>query len=443
MSLKFIDLFAGLGGFHLALSKLGHKCVFACELREDLQKQYKVNFPDTPIAGDITRISPKDVPHHDILCAGFPCQPFSQAGKREGFSDSEGRGNLFDYICGIIGEHHPTYILLENVANLKGHDEKRTWTTIKSKLENLNYYVADPEILSPHQFGIPQHRRRIYIVCINRQLGNLDGFSFPKPNNRLCDISKIIDPNATDIVKIKPDTRRQLEVWQEFIDLTIEHGHQIPTFPIWAMEFGATYKYEEMAPAFQTPQELLGKKGNLGKEIRGVSFKDCIRQLPIYAQTDKTVVFPHWKIRYIQQNREFYSKNESWLKPWLKKVANYDNSHLKMEWNCGKDATPTIEDKIVQFRASGIRIKLPTFSPALNLVGTQIPIFPWAKLPQSIIEKGEPHKGRYMTLYEAAKLQGLHELQFNELSTSRAFEALGNAVNATIVKHIAKNLINR
>lgn len=125
MPLRFIDLFAGLGGFHFALSELGHRCVFASELREDLQKLYRVNFPGTRIEGDITKILPKNIPPHDILCAGFPCQPFSQAGKRQGFNDEKDRGNLFYNICDILEYHHPQYVLLENVSNLKGHNEKK------------------------------------------------------------------------------------------------------------------------------------------------------------------------------------------------------------------------------------------------------------------------------------------------------------------------------
>lgn len=99
---KFIDLFASLGGFHKALEALGCECVFASELKEYLRKLYQINFPSTQIEGDITKIDPKDIPAHEILCAGFPCQPFSQAGKRQGFDDEKDRGNLFDYICNIL-----------------------------------------------------------------------------------------------------------------------------------------------------------------------------------------------------------------------------------------------------------------------------------------------------------------------------------------------------
>ncbi len=442
----FIDLFAGLGGFHLALSELGHKCVFASELREDLKRLYNINFPGTRIEGDITKIKPSDIPAHDILCAGFPCQPFSQAGKRQGFNDEKERGNLFYTICDIIDEHHPRYIMLENVSNLKGHDGGNTWATIKRMLEDRDYEVQE-RILSPHQFGIiPQHRKRIYIVCEHHKYGHLEHFHFPEPNKRFtCDITKIIDTNTPDYIPLKAETREQLALWQEFIDQTINHGQRIPRFPIWAMEFGANYKFKEKAPAFQTMKELQGRKGHLGNLIHGNTKDTCLSCLPIYAQTAKSKVFPNWKIRYIEQNRTFYNTNKEWLDEWINKVRHLENSHLKLEWNCGDDAEPVLKDKIIQFRASGIRVKLPTFSPALNLVGTQIPIFPWVKLPKETLKPGEPDEGRYMTRREAAKLQGMLKLKFGDdsfaLSIPRSFEALGNAVNVTVVNHIAKNLI--
>lgn len=446
MPLRFIDLFAGLGGFHFALSELGHRCVFASELREDLQKLYRVNFPGTRIEGDITKILPEDIPPHDILCAGFPCQPFSQAGKRQGFNDEKDRGNLFYNICDILEYHHPQYVLLENVSNLKGHDGGNTWNTIKQMLDERGYEVAEPAILSPHQWGIPQHRRRIYIVCRYREYGDLQYFSYPTPPNfRASNIRQIVDEADTDFIKLKADTRQQLALWQDFINLTVAHGQRIPRFPIWAMEFGADYEFKKKAPAYQTVEELQGRHGHLGCIVDGTTKAECLAQLPVYARTDRNEVFPDWKIRYINQNRAFYEKNKEWLDEWIGRMRHMENSHLKLEWNCGDTATTTLDDKIIQFRASGIRVKLPTFSPALNLVGTQIPIFPWVQLPRETLQPGEPDHGRYMTRKEASLLQGMKKLIFGDddfaLSVPRSFEALGNAVNVTIVKHIAKNLI--
>ena len=456
----FIDLFAGLGGFHLALQQLGCKCVFASELKEDLRKLYQLNFPELDekyLKGDITMVDVNDIPSHDILCGGFPCQPFSQAGKRLGFQD-EGRGDLFFKICEIIQHHRPRYIFLENVSNLKGHDNGDTWRVIKRELEKLEYYVPEPEILSPHQFGIPQHRRRIYIVGIRKDLAEKSGskeFVFPKgEKDKQCDISRILDKDDTDIQPLALKTHQQLKVWQMFLDELKLRNRIIPKFPIWAMEFDADYEYDEKAPFKRTREELKRWKGKLGWKINGPSKEDCLRQLPIYAQTNTADKFPEWKIRYIRQNREFWAENSDWLCTWIEYIKDWDNSHQKLEWNCRGNNDGDLKHKIIQFRASGIRVKLPTFSPALNLVGTQVPILPWIELPKECIpvysdEELEQYGltqddirfGRYLTTKEAAALQGMGKLKFGNLSRTRIYEALGNAVNVDIVTIIAKKLL--
>ena len=165
MKLKFVDLFAGLGGFHLALKRLKYKCVFACEKDEKLRALYENNFNFKP-EGDITDIDPESIPDHDILCAGFPCQPFSKATpteKRKGFAYPE-KGNLFDYVIKILKAKTPRYFILENVQNLKKHNNEKTWEdNQREALKNAGYYVKET-CLSPHQFKIPQIRRRVFIV---------------------------------------------------------------------------------------------------------------------------------------------------------------------------------------------------------------------------------------------------------------------------------------
>lgn len=445
MPLRYIDLFAGIGGFHLALQRLGHQCVFASELKADLRRLYAINFPGCEIQGDITQIRPENIPAHDILCAGFPCQPFSQAGKQQGFNDEKKRGNLFENICEIVAYHRPRYILLENVSNLKGHDKGNTWREIYRRLHDVLEYEVKEKIISPHEFGYPQHRKRIYIVAVDSHQGNLDNFEFPVATNRRCNIRSVIDETATQYVHLKPDTRHQLAVWQEFIDQTVAHGQPIPRFPIWAMEFGANYPIET-APAKGKAEDLIGTRGKLGRIITPGTLDECIKQLPKYAQTGKDKVFPPWKIRYIQENRAFYERNREWLDIWLQQVQNFENSHLKLEWNCGPRATTTLDDKIIQFRASGIRVKLPNFAPALNLVGTQVPIILNIPLPEDSLNEGEPNHGRYMTVSECARLQGINNQNFwgnaeYRLPQSRCFDALGNAVNVDVVYMIARNLI--
>ena len=438
---KFIDLFAGLGGFHLALEELGHKCVFASELQPELQKLYSENFPDTPIYGDITKIPLELIPSHDILCGGFPCQPFSQAGKRLGFT--EDRGNLFSNIMEILKYHKPKYVFLENVQNLKNHDNGNTWKIIYETLSTM--YDVKVDVLSPHQFGTPQHRFRFYILGkLKNELEKqpLEDFKFPQPKHYECDIKNIIDESATDFMHLRTDTRNHLLIWQEFLDELYKHGGNPPSFPIWAMEFGANYDYEEVAPAFQSIEQLNNKKGKFGVLVQGSSKEDCLSILPKYAVNSNSKRFPAWKIQFIRRNREFYEQNKTWLDSWLPKIKNFENSHQKFEWNCGNEENPTILNKIIQFRPSGIRVKKPTYSPALVLTKTQIPIFPWVDLPNETLTDGEILKGRYMTKDEAATLQGMQRLKKYPDTIPAAFKAFGNAVNVDLVKKIAEKLIS-
>ena len=164
-----------------------------------------------------------------------------------------------------------------------------------------------------------------------KDFGNLDNFEFPKGDkNATCNIKSIINEHDEKITPLKPETLKQLEVWQKFIDQTIAHGDSIPTFPIWAMEFGATYRYEDLAPAFQSYEELKGTNGKLGVIVKGVNKEQCLNQLPIYAQTKSSRRFPRWKIRYISLNRNFYARHKCWIDEWRQSVETFDNSHLKI-----------------------------------------------------------------------------------------------------------------
>ncbi len=177
---KFIDLFAGIGGFRLAMQNLGGKCVFTSEWDEKAKKTYAANFGDVPF-GDITKEEVKQfIPDNfDVLCAGFPCQAFSIAGKRGGFEDT--RGTLFFDVAEIIKRKQPKAIFLENVKGLRNHDKGKTLTTILNVLRNdLGYYVPDPQILNARDFGLPQNRERIFIVGFRSDLG-IDSFNYPEP----------------------------------------------------------------------------------------------------------------------------------------------------------------------------------------------------------------------------------------------------------------------
>ncbi|MHB8261648.1 MAG: DNA cytosine methyltransferase [Bacteroidia bacterium] len=187
---KFIDLFAGIGGFRLAMQNLGGKCVFTSEWDKEAQRTYKANFGEVPF-GDITKEQVKNyIPNDfDLLCAGFPCQAFSIAGKRGGFNDT--RGTLFFDVAEIIKRKKPKAIFLENVKGLRNHNGGRTLATILNVLRNdLGYYVPEPQIINAKDFGVPQQRERIYIVGFRKDL-NIKEFEYPKPSKKKVTFSQV------------------------------------------------------------------------------------------------------------------------------------------------------------------------------------------------------------------------------------------------------------
>lgn len=173
--MTFIDLFAGLGGFRIALESLGAKCVYSNEWDEPVRKVYANNFGDIP-EGDITKVDEKTIPDHDILCAGFPCQAFSISGKQRGFEDS--RGTLFFDVARIVKEKKPKVVFMENVKNFATHDEGRTLAVVKATMEELGYTFYQ-KVLNAVDYGVPQKRERIYMVCFRNDL-KVDEFKYPK-----------------------------------------------------------------------------------------------------------------------------------------------------------------------------------------------------------------------------------------------------------------------
>lgn len=181
---KFIDLFAGIGGFHLAFDDAGAECVFVSEWDEPARKTYKANFEktspkvfkDNNFAGDITKVNPKDIPDFDVICGGFPCQPFSQSGFKKGFKDD--RGNLFFHIAEIIRQKKPKAFFLENVRHLLNHDGGKTFATIKKTIEKDLGYSFYWKVVKASDFGLPQHRPRLFMVGFKNK--NIK-FEFPEP----------------------------------------------------------------------------------------------------------------------------------------------------------------------------------------------------------------------------------------------------------------------
>jgi len=206
--LDFIDLFAGIGGFHYALKSFGANCVFASEIDEKASKIYELNHHIKP-KGDITTIKEQDIPKHDILCGGFPCQAFSISGKQKGFEDT--RGTLFFDIARIVDYHRPKILFLENVKNFARHDNGNTLKTVIETLERLNYKVSY-KVLNTSSFGLPQNRERIYIVAFNKNEFKDVKFSFPL-QNLFSSLDDVLEEIPTDAKIIE---REDISIYKEY-----------------------------------------------------------------------------------------------------------------------------------------------------------------------------------------------------------------------------------
>lgn len=385
---KFIDLFCGIGGFHQAMESLGGECVYACDIDADCRKTYEANYGLKPDV-DVTKIDPAKLPTFDVLCGGFPCQAFSKAGNRLGFAD-ETKGTLFFDVERIMAYCQPKYALLENVRNLASHDGGNTWRTIHEHLTNIGYNVLEePVIFSPHYLGIPQHRERVFIMCVRKDIGTLPIFQF-NSNRRLpkCNIQDILqnDIEILDLQKYKlsEDKIQLVDLWNEFIQNI--KCKKLPGFPVWS-----EYLHEP-------------------------------------ALNEDTTGYPAWKINFINKNNQLYLDNRDFIDEWLNRAKQnplFFGAKAKLEWQAGQYKHPNIWDHILQFRPSGIRVKTGTYFPALVAI-TQTSIVGCRQ--------------RELTLRECARLQSFPDTFQPDVVDAQAYKQFGNAVNVEVVKLFAKYL---
>ena len=437
--IKYIDLYAGLGGFHQALEKLGHECVWASEYNLNLRDLYKKNFPNTPIEGDIFKVDLNEIPRHDLICGGFPCQPFSRAGKMLGFGDLK-KGNHFFKILEIIDSKKnkaPQYIILENVETILKHNKGETFRFIENELKKRGYDI-DKKILSPHEFNIPHHRRRLFIVGARNDMGGLKNFNFPEKRNLSnTTIDSILSlehtPYLEENLYLTKENQDVFDLWNNFIK-SFPDERPLPSFPVWSHEWGATYPYEKYTPKVASLKELNEVRGVYGKIIKGENKEDIIKNfIPRYAQKD-IEVFPKWKINYIRKNREFYRKNKDFINQFIlenPKLKTFSFSSQKLEWCC-KGSERTLDDKIIQFRPSGLRVKLSNWSPAITTIRTQNTYIPKIKRKLSIFE---------LSKLQSMDIEHLPDIYDGKFVPNGGYKAFGNAVNVEVVRLIAKNLL--
>lgn len=387
-SFTYIDLFCGIGGFHQAMSQLGGECLYACDIDADCRKTYEKNYGIKP-EGDITKIEAEDIPPHDVLCAGFPCQAFSKAGKRLGFAD-ETKGTLFFDIMRIIAFHKPKYALLENVRNLATHDNGNTWRVIHDSLVEAGYNVLDePVIFSPHYIGVPQHRERVYIMCVRQDIGTLPEFHFNTERIPKCSIDDILlnDSEIEDLetFRLKPEQIEWIDLWNEFIQGI--KCDKLPTFPVWA---------DSLCPIEENPLVLSGE------------------------------VLPGWMQNFINKNSSLWADNKEFIAKWLEKAKRnrlFFGAKAKLEWQAGETDKPNLWDNIMQIRPSGLRVKPGTYFPALVAI-TQT----------SIVGK----RKRFLTPRECARLQSFPDTFMCDNKRAQAYKQFGNSLNIEIVKIFAR-----
>ncbi len=420
MSFTYCDLFAGIGGFHAALDALGGRCVLSSEIDPAAAAVYERNWggaitpaPGRPtVEGDIIPLTEPQIaghfPAHDVLAAGFPCQPFSKSGFQRGIHET--RGTLFFNIARILQARRPSVVLLENVRNLAGPRHTDTWATIIQTLRSIGYRVSDtPTVFSPHLLpaergGSPQVRERVFIVgtYVGRERAQaevnvgpvvakapLDGWS-PLDwdiTNLLTQDGEVLD--GGEIVELSPyrlsDVEvRWIDVWDDFVQRYYEasEGGNLPGFPIWA---------DELRPEPSIP---------LGA--------------------------PRWKRDFLVKNSDLYRRHSSsFIDDWLSEhdhLRDLPPSRRKLEWQA--QGTPSLWDTVMHFRPSGIRAKRPTYLPALVAMNQTSIIGP---------------QRRRITPREAARLQGLPDwFDFGDQPEAATYKQLGNGVAVGAVYHVLR-----
>ncbi len=412
-----------MGGFHATLKAYGGECVYAVEIDRDAAAIYQRNWNYDPL-GDITEDANDDrlvVPDHEILVAGFPCQPFSKSGYQRGMDET--RGTLYWNVLKIIERRKPQIVLLENVRNLAGPRHLHEWQVIIETLREQGYRVSEtpaifsPHLLPPERGGRPQVRERVFIAAthnpdgigdhlevepVTRLTDRIDGFD-PKVEWHLEDL--LDDSHNIPGCNLSVSERAWIDAWDEWIKIWYERtgGRRPPSFPIWADSW---QRFRHVVRIF-----------------KGVpDYQDLM---------DADPLLPRWKAGHLAKNYSLYAEHKTWINHWARRHRVYTDlfpaSRRKLEWQA--QDTPRLWDTVMHFRPSGIRAKRPTYIPALVAI-TQT----------SIIGPRE----RRLSPRETARLQGLPDwFSFGRQRSAATYRQMGNGVNVGAVWHVLREHVAR
>lgn len=443
---RFYDLFAGIGGFHAAMEVFGGRCVMAAEIDRAARETYEANWKvEGEFLEDVRYLTEDpqrlaDLEEAEVLCAGFPCQPFSKSGFQQGLRDKT-RGTLFHDIMTIVRAKHPKFVILENVKNLAGPRHIDTWRTIVASLRDAGYAVADdPIIASPHVIpddavddlfpgGRPQVRERVFVLAVHvgedaeparrridpgdlgliltpttsqgRRFWRLEPPSGFEPGEAW-DIDSYLLDLPEEIFKqyeVSTEQRRWIAAWQHFVDHVRwprrqmaggSEGPPLTGFPVW--------------------NEAMRERDEIERAI---------------AEEDP----PAWKAAHMRRNAELYELNREFIDRWrlVHRVDRFPASRQKFEWQA--QGVTDLSELVLQFRPSGLRVKRATYLPALvaitqtSIIGSQM---------------------RELTPVEAARLQGFDAPDKFTVhpDNAQAFKQLGNAVNVGVVAAMARALFD-
>lgn len=383
--LKFVDLFCGIGGFHEAIRSIevDSECVLSCDVDKYCRDVYQKNFNVEP-ATDIKKIIPEHVRDFDVLCAGFPCQSFSNAGKKLTFNDD--RGLLFDEIIRLAKIKKPKFMFLENVKHILRVDNGNVFEYIRNRLTDIGYNLQIFK-MSPHEYGIPQQRERIYFVCIRDDIFDGSEIVLRCPKSFEYDITKFLDPIVDPKYSISNDIMDVLNAWNEMIHSFQANEKISPT--ILVKEFYNTYDDE----TFQ--------------------------------------LLPKWKQEYIQKHKPLYIKYKPVWDEWYtkhKELLSKKEIYSKLEWQAGPiKENDDIFNYFIQIRQSGIRVKKAEYFPTLVAM-SQIPIYGKEK--------------RFITPRECFRLQSFPDSFKIHNEDRHAYKQVGNSVNVANVHNVIYSTLN-